>query len=194
MAELVAQSQPGAFDPALVSLLIVAALAAGALFLVLIAVIARQYKRCPPNRVLVIYGRAGPEDATTCVHGGARLIVPLVQDYAWLALEPIRVDVARQKTSSGRTIADPLPRVFSVAIGTKPELMEAAAARLLGLSEGEIKRHAEDVIVAQLDRLLDAIESGTLEAGSDAYYQRLESSLEAELAPIGLVLINFRRE
>ena len=194
MSELVAQSQPGPFDPGLVSVLIVAVLAVGALCLVLIALIARQLKRCPSNRVLVIYGKTGPGEAAMCVHGGARMVIPLVQDYGWLSLEPIRVEVARQRTSSGRMIDDPLPRVFSVAIGTTPELMEAAAARLLGRTEGEIKHHAEDVIVAQLDRLLDVIESGEVQAGSDAYYQRLETSIGAELAKLGLVLINFRRE
>jgi len=173
---------------------VIAFVALPALLFVFMAVILKQYKRCPPNRILVIYGKTGPEEAADCVHGGARLIVPMLQDYGWLSLEPIRVEVARQRTTSGRTIADPLPRVFSVAIGTTPELMQAAAARLLGLSESEVKRHAEDVIVAQLDRLLDAVESGALEAGSDAYYERLESALGAELAPLGLVLINFRRE
>ncbi len=154
----------------------------------------KQYKRCPPNRVLVVYGKTGPEGGARCVHGSALLVLPLLQDYGWLALEPFRLEVSRQKTSSGRTIDDPLPRMFSVAIGTTPELMETAARRLLGLSEGEIKRHAEDVIVAQLDRLLDAIESGQLQPGTDAYYERLQSAIGAELAPLGLVLINVRRE
>jgi len=194
MPELIAQPQPGPFDPALVSVLIVAVLAVGALCLVLIALIARQLKRCPPNRIMVIYGKTEHGVAATCVHGGARLVVPLLQDHGWLSLEPIRVEVSRKVTSSGKTIADPLPRVFNVAIGTTPELMQAAAARLLGLTKDEIKQHAEDVIVAQLDRLLDAIEAGDLAAGSDAYYQRLESSIGVELGPLGLVLINFRRE
>ena len=194
MSELVAQSQPGPSDPGLVCILTFVALVAGAFLLMSSAVIARQLKRCPSNRILVIFGKTGPEGGARCIHGGTAFVVPLFQDYGFLALEPIRIEVSRQTTSSGGTISDPLPRVFSVAIGTAPELMQAAAARLLGLAEGEIKRHAEDIIVAQLDRLLDAIESGELEPGSDACYERLESSLGAKLAPLGLVLINFRRE
>jgi len=162
--------------------------------LVILVLFTKQYKRCPSNRILVIYGKTEHGAAATCIHGGARLIVPLFQDYGFLSLEPIRIEVSRQVTSSGKTIADPLPRVFSVAIGTTPEAMQSAAIRLLGLSADEIRQHAEDVIVAQLDRLLDAIEAGEVEAGSDDYYQRLESSLGTELAQLGLVLINFRRE
>ncbi|MEN6558906.1 MAG: hypothetical protein ABFC54_12070, partial [Thermoguttaceae bacterium] len=54
----------------------------------------KQYKRCPSNRVLVIFGRSGGRhDAATCIHGGAKFIVPLIQDYAWLSLEPMQIEI-----------------------------------------------------------------------------------------------------
>jgi len=165
-----------------------------AMNLMLIAVIVKYYKRCPPNRILVIYGKAGRGEAALCMNGGARLVVPLLQDYAWLALEPMRIEVSRQTTASGKTIADPLPRVFSVAIGTTPELMQAAAVRLLNLPSDQIMQQAEDIIVTRLDVLIDAIERGQLHPGTEEYYQRLEDSITTELETLGLVLINFRRE
>ena len=176
----------------LVALVIFALVAA--MVLVMLAVLLKQYKRCPPNRILVIYGKTGRGEAATCVHGGARVIVPLLQDYGWLALEPIRIEVSRQRTASGRTISDPLPRVFSVAIGTTPELMRNAAIRLLGLAADEIKQQAEDIIVGQLDGLIEAIDTGEVKPGTDEFYQRLDSPLGTELNKLGLMLINFRRE
>ena len=189
-AALLAQA---GLPPELLWVLLAAALMAALMFAV-IALMMKQYKRCPPNRILVIYGKAGPDTGPRCVHGGAVLVVPMLQDHAWLSLEPIRIDVSRQVTSSGKAIGDPLPRVFSVAIGITPELMQTAAARLLGLPSDEIKQQAEDLIVARLDRLLDAIEAGEIRPGSDEYYQRLETSIGAELSQLGMVLINFRRE
>ena len=60
-------------------------------FFGLVLLLAKQYKRCPSNRVLVIYGRAGRKDqAAKTIHGGAAFVIPLVQDYAYLSLEPIR--------------------------------------------------------------------------------------------------------
>lgn len=162
--------------------------------IVTIMVIVRYYKRCPPNRILVVYGKAGRGEAAVCIHGGAQLVVPLFQDFGWLGLEPIRIEVSRKTTSSGKVIADPLPRVFSVAIGTTPELMQTAAVRLLGLATDEIRQQAEDVIVKQLDLLIDAIERGAVEPGSDEFHQRLEETISTELDKLGLVLINFRRE
>ncbi len=170
-------------------------IAAACLLLVLmIAVLAKRYKRCPPNRVLVIYGKTGTDGPMKCVHGGAAFVWPLIQDYAWMSLEPIRVEVSRQKTSSGRTIGDPLPRVFSVAVGTSSELIETAVFRVLGLTANEIRQHAEDIIVARLDRLLDAVEAGDVQPGTEDFYRLLEGSLEPELNQLGLTLINFRRE
>ena len=192
-AVLFAQDVPEGVPPA-VLVAITVFVAMSLVFLVMLALMVRQYKRCPPNRIMVIFGKAGPDTPTICLHGGARLIVPLFQDVAWLSLEPIRVEVSRQVTSSGTAIGDPLPRVFSVAIGTTPELMQAAAARLLGLTSDEIKQQAEDLIVARLDRLLDAIEAGEIRPGSDEYYERLETSIGAELSQLGMGLINFRRE
>ncbi len=188
-ATLLAQGAPEMLVPVMI------ALGTGALlFFMLLTLMLRQYKRCPPNRIMVVFGKAALGAPAICVHGGARLIVPLFQDVAWLSLEPIRVEMSRQVTSSGKTIGDPLPRVFSVAIGTTPELMQAAAVRLLGLYSEQIQQQAEDLIVAQLDRLLDAIEAGEIRPASDEYYDRLETSIGAELAQLGLVLINVRRE
>jgi uncharacterized membrane protein YqiK len=124
-------AEAGELPPWAVPMFLMIAMMTVMMFVILVLFL-KQYRRCPPNRIMVIYGKASPDGSPVCVHGGARLIVPVFQDYSFLSLEPIRVEISRQVTSSGKTIADPLPRVFSVAIGTEPELMQAAAARLLG--------------------------------------------------------------
>ena len=45
-----------------------------------------------------------------------------------------------------------------------------------------------------LSRLLDAIEAGEVQAGSNEYCQRLENVRGAALRQLGLVLVSFRRE
>jgi flotillin len=54
---------------------------AAILFFGFIILLVKQYKRCPSNRVLVIYGRTG-QGASKTIHGGAAFVVPLIQDYA----------------------------------------------------------------------------------------------------------------
>ena len=62
------------------------------LFLVAIVIFfAQRYKRCPPDKVMVVYGRTDKGKASRTIHGGAALVWPLIQDYAFLSLNPITV-------------------------------------------------------------------------------------------------------
>ena len=100
----------------------------------LVMLLAKHYKRCPSNRVLVIYGKSGRgHEAATCIHGGAKFVMPLIQDYAWLSLEPMQIEIPLRGALSMENIRVNVPSVFTVAIGTTPELMQNAAIRLLGL-------------------------------------------------------------
>ncbi len=103
----------------------------------------RRYKRCPSNRVLVIYGKSGrAHEAATCIHGGAKFVLPLIQDFAYLSLEPIQIEIPLRGALSMENIRVNVPSVFTVAIGTAPELMQNAAIRLLGMPRREINKQA----------------------------------------------------
>ncbi|MCK4564852.1 MAG: flotillin family protein, partial [Verrucomicrobia bacterium] len=49
-----------------------------------------RYRRCPSNKILVIYGKTS-SGAAKCIHGGAAFVWPLFQDFAYLDLEPFVV-------------------------------------------------------------------------------------------------------
>src|SRR5205814_2019419 len=117
------------------------------LFTILMMMISR-YKRCPSNRVLVIYGKyTGSPTGTRCLHGGARLVLPLVQDYAYLSLEPIQIEIPLKGALSMENIRVSVPSVFTVAVGTDMETMQQAAIRLLGLNKEEIEQQASELIL-----------------------------------------------
>ncbi|MBN2023133.1 MAG: SPFH domain-containing protein [Pirellulales bacterium] len=151
----------------------------------------KQYKRCPSNKVLVIFGKAGRGDtAACCVHGGARFIVPLVQDYAWLSLEPMQIAIPLRDALSSENIRVNVPSVFTVAVGTSPELMQNAAIRLLGLSVAEIEKQAADIIFGQLRQVIASMPIEDINRDRDKFLANIQNSLEPELRKIGLVLIN----
>ena len=66
------------------SALILVAAFAGLFFLMLLFFISR-YRRCPSDRILVIYGRTG-QGSANCIAGGAELVWPVIQDYEYLDL------------------------------------------------------------------------------------------------------------
>src|SRR5881394_4258029 len=112
----------------------VTAMLAAIVFFGIILLVLKQYKRCPSNRVLVIYGgRLGKSGAAKTIHGGSAFVIPLIQDYAYLSLEPIQIEVPLRGALSSENIRVNVPSVFTVAIGTDIEVMNNASIRLLGL-------------------------------------------------------------
>lgn len=157
-------------------------------FLILLA---RQYKRCPSNRVLVIFGRAGSAgQAAKTVHGGASFVVPLLQDYAFLSLEPIQIEIPLRGALSSENIRVNVPSVFTVAVGTEQEVMHQAAIRLLGLSVAEIRKQAEEIIFGILRQVIAGMGIEEINRDRDKFLDRIQSHLEPELNKIGLQLIN----
>jgi flotillin len=169
---------------------VVAALAAGLVAFGLLMLVVKRYKRCPSNRVLVIYGKTGGGNAAKCVHGGAAFIVPLIQDFDYLYLDPIQIEVPLKGALSMENIRVNVPSVFTVAIGTDAETMQNAAIRLLGLGTQEIKEQARDIIFGQLRQVIASMRIEDINRDREKFLQNIQSSLEPELKKIGLVLIN----
>src|SRR6185295_19911014 len=116
----------------------------------LILVLARRFKRCPSNRILVIYGKTGAGRSSRCIHGGAAFVYPLIQNYEYLSLDPVQIEIPLQSALSMENIRVNVPSVFTVAIGTDEETMNNAAIRLLSLDPRAVMKLAEDMILGQL--------------------------------------------
>jgi flotillin len=150
-----------------------------------------RYKRCPSNRILVIFGKlTGSPTGTRCLHGGARLVLPLVQDFAYLNLEPIQIEIPLKGALSMENIRVSVPSVFTVAIGTDLATMQQAAIRLLGLGTEEIRQQASEIILGQLRQVIASMGIEDINRDRDKFLHHIQASLEGELAKIGLVLIN----
>src|SRR5262245_14810144 len=152
--------------------------------------LASRYKRCPSNKILVIYGKVGGGNTSRCIHGGAAFIMPRIQDHAFLSLEPLQIEIPLKGALSAENIRVNVPSVFTVAIGTDPEVMQNAAIRLLGLDINEIKQQAGDIIFGQLRQVIASMNIEEINRDREKFLLSIQSSLEPELRKIGLVLIN----
>src|SRR5262249_8120158 len=128
---------------------------AALVFFMIFMTLATRYKRCPSNRILVINGKmTGSPTGTRCVHGGARLVLPLLQDFAYLSLEPIQIEIPLKGALSMENIRVNVPSVFTVAVGTDVETMQEAAKRILGLNVEQVKEQASEIILGQLRQVI----------------------------------------
>ncbi len=171
----------------LVSLMVVAGALVAFIFIVMLA---RRFKRCPSNKILVIYGKSGRGEAATCVHGGARFVWPLIQDYEMLSLEPMQIEIPLQAALSMENIRVNVPSVFTVAIGTTPEQMQNAAIRLLGLTRAQVSKQAEEIILGHFRQVIASMQIEDINRDREKFLSNIQNSLEPELSKIGLVLIN----
>jgi flotillin len=149
-----------------------------------------RYRRCPSNRILVIYGRVQKGQTAKCLHGGGAFVWPLVQSYEYLDLEPIQIEVPLKGALSAENIRVNVPSYFTVAIGTDPETMQNAAIRLLGLETEEIKGQALDIIFGQLRQVIASMPIDAINRDRDGFLKSIQHNLEPELEKVGLVLIN----
>ncbi|MBO4734995.1 MAG: flotillin family protein, partial [Paludibacteraceae bacterium] len=115
-----------------------------------VAALINRYRRCPSDKVLVVYGTSGGNKSAKCVHGGGTFVFPIIQDYAYLSLTPIGIDANLTNALSKQNIRVDVPCRFTVGISTEPETMLAAAERLLGLSATQIQELARDILFGQL--------------------------------------------
>ncbi|MGV3711032.1 MAG: flotillin family protein [Gemmatimonas sp.] len=149
-----------------------------------------RYKRCPANRVLVISGRVGGEEAARCISGGGAFVWPVIQEYAYLSLEPMQINIPLKDALSFENIRVAVPSVFTVAIGSESEVRQNAAMRLLGRPQDAIMKDAQDIIFGQLRQVIASMTIDQINRDRDGFLHKIQLSLEPELRKIGLVLIN----
>ena len=171
----------------------VIALAAGLFAILLIALlwISSRFKRCPSDRILVIYGRVGGEgESAKCLHGGGRMVWPILQGWSFLDLTPIPIEIKLQGALSQQNIRVNTPATFTVGVSTEPGVMQNAAERLLGLTLLEIENLARDIIFGQMRVVIATMPIEQINTDREQLIVNITESLELELRKVGLRLIN----
>lgn len=171
------------------------AIVAAVLFVfILIYSMFKRYKRCPSDRILVVYGKVGGTTegsrSSRCIHGGAAFIWPIIQDYEFLDLTPISIEVDLRSALSRQNIRVDVPSRFTVGVSTEPTVMTLAAERLLGLKLTEIHDLARDIIFGQLRLVVATMDIEEINNNRDKFLSNVAANVEAELQKIGLKLIN----
>ncbi len=165
------------------------------ILVMLLLVVLTRYKKCPSDKIMVIYGKIAPNKDGTyrsakCIHGGAALVLPFVQSYTFLDLTPLSISVDLKNALSKQNIRIDVPSIFTVGISTDPAVMQNAAERLLGLQLKQISELAKDVIFGQLRLVIATMEIEEINTDRDKFLEAISRNVEGELKKLGLKLIN----
>ena len=157
--------------------------------------LASRYHRCPSDKILVVFGRVadtsgGGKQAAKCYHGGGVCIWPVIQDYKYLDLTPMQIDIVLENALSAQNIRVTVPAAFTVGISTEPGVMENAAERLLGMQQSSITELARDLIFGQMRVVIATMSIEAINADREKLVSNIANGVEVELKKVGLRLIN----
>ncbi|HOE95980.1 MAG TPA: SPFH domain-containing protein [Candidatus Sumerlaeota bacterium] len=155
-----------------------------------IAFLASRYRRCPSDRILVIFGKVGTGQSARCIHGGGTFVWPLIQDYMYLSLVPMTISIPLKNALSLQNIRIDVPSTFTVGVSTQPEIMNNAAERLLTLRRQEIEDMAREIIFGQLRLTVASLTIEQINQDRESFLEAIRKNVEPELNKIGLYLIN----
>ncbi len=168
-------------------------LVAAALFILSISTLvflASRYRRCPSDRILVVYGKVGEGVSSKCIHGGAALVWPLIQESAFLSLIPMTINIPLQNALSMQNIRINVPSTFTVGVSTHTSIMNNAAERLLNLNPRQVEEMAKEIIFGQLRLTVASLTIEQINQDRERFLESIRKNVEPELNKIGLILIN----
>ena len=164
----------------------------GLIFIVffMIVYMASRYKRCPSDKILVVYGKVGTGRSANCVHGGGTMVWPIIQDYEYLSLTPMTIGIPLKNALSMQNIRIDVPSTFTVGVSTDPGTMNNAAERLLHLGFKQIEQMAGEIIFGQLRLTVASLTIEQINQDRESFLEAIRKNVEPELNKIGLYLIN----
>ena len=166
-----------------------------AILISVLLVFLARFKRCPSDKIMVIYGKIGSNRDGTyrsakCIHGGAAFVAPVFQSFAYMDLTPLSISVDLRNALSRQNIRIDVPSRFTVGVSTESGIMQNAAERLLGLKLNEIQELAKDIIFGQLRLVIATMNIEEINTDRDKFLDAISRNVEGELKKIGLRLIN----
>ncbi|MFN8655471.1 MAG: SPFH domain-containing protein [Candidatus Obscuribacterales bacterium] len=164
-------------------------------FLVLLAsFVGSFYQKCGPNQAMIISGMGCQkgEHQFKIVKGGGDVVVPVIQQRAFLSLEVMPIDVRSQSpiiTKSGVPVF--VEGVAQVKIRGDDESIATAAEQFLGKSDEEIASIAHETLVGHLRAILGNLEVEELYQNFEAFAQKVQEVSIGDLRKMGLTVVSF---
>jgi flotillin len=164
---------------------------AGVVLLLMFAItLMTRYRMCPPDRILVVYGKVANGISSRCYHGGSTFVWPVFQSYGYLDLSPMNIEIELKGALSSQNIRIDAPASFTIGISTDPEIMQNAATRLLGRSSQEIEHLASEIVMGQMRVVFASMTIEEINNDREKLISAITKGVKVELHKIGLRMIN----
>lgn len=166
----------------------IVALALGVLSIIVF--VARNYRKCPPNEVLVVYGgKSGTKERF--VTGGGTLVMPILKSYKTLPLKVFQVEVKVKEAPNKDGVKITVDAVANVKISSDPEVLSAAAERLLGSDPAILQTLCASTLEGILRQIVGTLTVEEIVRDREKLQQEVVKGAHTELRKLGFTLDNF---
>ncbi len=160
-----------------------------AIVLFLVFLFTACYKKCPPNKAMVITGPTG----TSTVIGKARIVIPVIQRVDYMSLENIQVDfTSRDEIPTKDAINIMVDAVANMSIDQDPEILRVASSKFLGYTTQDIQRVVTPILEGNIREIISQTSLKDLIQGDKkAFSERVVENVSPNLRDMGLKLTTF---
>ena len=154
----------------------------------LLAFFAKNYRKCPPNQVLIITGK---KSGARYVTGGATFVKPVLEMVQTMPLTVFQVEVRVEDTPNIDGVPVTVDAVANLKISSNEAVLKNAAEGLLGKKEEELKDMSRKTMEGQLRMIIGRLAIEDIVKDRERISQEVLGSAAQELAKLGFQLVNF---
>jgi len=161
-----------------------------------LAVYASRYKRVPPDKAMVVYGRRAKEGRVgySVITGGGKFIVPIVEAYEFLrldvrTLDVVVTDIVTDVRQSGAKLN--IKAVAQVRVSDDMEVLRTAASQLLHKTDPEINEIALKTLEGHVRSICATLTIEQVNTERDTMATQIQGMAAADLKNLGLEIRSF---
>ncbi|MCK4367443.1 MAG: hypothetical protein KAW84_05800 [Thermoplasmata archaeon] len=154
-----------------------------------------RYKKVPPDRAMVVYGRKQVgKKGYQVISGGAKFIVPIIESYELLPLDVRTLDVnvndiVTDVARSGAKVN--IKTVAQIKVSSDPATMDTAAEHLLHKSDSEINEIATKTLEGHVRGVCATLTVELINSDRDAISSQIQTMAAADLKNMGIDIRSF---
>lgn len=155
--------------------------------LVTVRVVAKRYKRIPPNAVGVFYGRHYKDKkGFRIVCGGGKVLFPIVEEYYEMDTSVFQVELEEHDIPNMDNVKITVTGIATCKVSTIPEDLENAARAFLKKDPTYIKDVTKNILLGHLRSIIGKMSVESIIRDRDTFNQEVASESQNELKNIGI--------
>lgn len=150
--------------------------------IILVALLAKNYIKVPPNQACVFYGRKGH----TVVTGGARFKWPVIEDVAWMDLNAFQLQLHLSGIPNKDGVKVNVDAVATCKVDSSQESLRCAVERFLGKPDQELQGIIRENLEGQLRSVIGQMSVEDLIRDREQLNNKVKGEAQEELNKVGV--------